>query len=83
MVAGPLVFEISRLLGGPLIKVYTWVPTGIISEVGNILEGAKFEIDGTGTNKGAENKNKSANSVNILICFKVILIVSWPIIVKN
>ena len=28
----------------------------------------------TGTNEGAENKNVTAKSVNILICFKVILI---------
>jgi len=30
----------------------------------------KFEIDGTETNEGAENKNRSAKSINILICFK-------------
>jgi len=43
------------------------------------FRGSKFEIDGTGTNEGAENKNRTAKSVNILICFKffkVILIVS-------
>jgi len=33
-------------------------------------EGEKFQIDGTGTNEGAENKNRTAKSVNILLCFK-------------
>jgi len=40
-------------------------------------EGATFEIDDTGAN-GAENKNRTAQSVNTLICFtfsKAILIV--------
>jgi len=38
-----------------------------------------FEIDGTGTNEGAENKNITTKSVNILIyclLIKGILIVS-------
>ena len=46
---------------------------------------AKFEIDGTVTNKVAENK-KTTKSVNISICFKffkVIWIVSLPFIVRN
>jgi len=32
----------------------------------------KFEIDGRGTNEGAENQNRTAKSVNILICFKIL-----------
>jgi len=32
--------------------------------------GGKFEIDGTGTNEGAENKNGTVKSVNILIYLK-------------
>ena len=43
------------------------------------LGGEKFEIRGTGTNEDAENRNGTANSVSVLICFKlvkVILIVS-------
>jgi len=35
-----------------------------------ILGRAKFEIADTGTNEGAENKNKTLKSVNILICLK-------------
>ena len=50
----------------------------------NISGGAKFLIDGTGTNEGAESKNRAAKSVNISMClgiFKVILI--EPFTVKN
>jgi len=53
---------------------------------GQNMLGAKFEIDGAGTNEGAENKNRTAKSVYILICvrfFKTILIVSQPFIIKN
>ena len=49
-------------------------------------EGWEFEIDGTGTKKGAENENRIAQRFNILKCLKflkVILIVSQPFIVKN
>jgi len=45
-----------------------------------------FEINGTRTTKSAENKKRTAQSVNILICFKflkVMLIVSYSFIVKN
>jgi len=41
--------------------------------------GTKFETDGTGTNEGAVNSNRTAKSANILLCFKIcktILIVS-------
>ena len=34
------------------------------------FSGAKFAIDGTGTNEGAENKNRTAKSVSILICLR-------------
>ena len=46
---------------------------------GNLFEGRKLEVDGTGTKECAQNKNRTAKSVNILICFmllKIILIVS-------
>jgi len=29
----------------------------------------KFEIDGTGTNESDDYKNRTAKSVNILVCF--------------
>lgn len=48
--------------------------------------GAKFENHGMGTNEGTENKNRTTDSVNILLSFKlfkVILIVSYPFTVKN
>ena len=35
----------------------------------NILEGREFEKYGTGTNEGADYTNRTAKSVNILICF--------------
>ena len=37
------------------------------------LRGGKFEIDGTATNEGAENKNKTANSVIFLLCLKFLM----------
>jgi len=43
------------------------VSAGIVS--GGKYLGATFKIEGTGTNEGAENKNRTAKSVNILICF--------------
>jgi len=46
-----------------------WVSTGIFSEGEKILQGEKFEIEDTGTNKGADYKNRTAKSVNILLCF--------------
>ena len=54
-----------------------WAFAGIFSG-GNIF-GGESEIHGTGTNEGAENKNRTAKSVNILmfsVLFKVNLIVS-------
>ena len=58
--------------GLPLIKgmlsIKTWASTGIFSE-GEYLRG-KFVIDGMGTNEGAENKNRTAKSVNILTGLK-------------
>ena len=51
----------------PTVWIQTWASTGIFSEGENwqnILFG-KFDIDGKGTNEGAENKNITAKSVNI------------------
>ena len=36
----------------------------------NTLRGTKFEIHGTGTNEGPENRNRTAKCVNILLYFK-------------
>jgi len=36
---------------------------------GKYYKGEKFEFDGTGTNKGAGFKSRTAKSINILICF--------------
>lgn len=47
---------------------YPWAPTGIFSEGENILWEVKLEIESTGTNDGAENKNRTAKSSSILIC---------------
>jgi len=38
--------------------------------------GRQFEIDGMGTNEGAGNNNRTATSVNILICFKFLMLFS-------
>ena len=35
-----------------------------------IILGAKFEIDFTGTNECDENKNRTAKSINTIICLK-------------
>jgi len=64
--------------------IFAWVNACVhgrpqeFSDGENIL-GGNFEIYGTGTNEGAENKNRAIKSVNILIRFKflkVIFIVS-------
>jgi len=41
----------------------------------NFFDGGEFEIDGMGTNEGAENKNRTGKSVNILICFKFLKVI--------
>ena len=37
--------------------------------MGKDFRGEKFEVDGTGTNEVADYKNKTAKTVNILLCF--------------
>ena len=45
------------------------------------FRGAKFEINGKGNNEGVDNKNRTAKSVNILICCKFLKVISHGFIV--
>lgn len=49
-------------------RACAWASVGIFQRRKIFWEGATFEIDDTGAN-GAENKNRTAQSVNTLICF--------------
>jgi len=48
-----------------------WVSAGIFQR-GKYFKREKFEIHGAVTVEGPENRNRTAKSVNILKCFKLV-----------
>ena len=58
----------NRRLPNMLITYITQTSKGIFSKGAKYFRW-KFEIDGTGTKEDADYKNRTAKSVNILICF--------------